>query len=196
MMLISKKRQEICRWKFIESNACKVTRNPQRIRPYEMYTVCFLIFIIPWKYKLLTFCAKSLSKPFKNHSQARRLSLNLRSSYLKRFKSSFAVSFFVRLSFAIFNNKCSQIQKTLFLIDSLFKVWWGLKHKTFQELTFRNLLFSRFARKKKHQFTPPPHAALVWEKFSNFVLQKLNILHINATWLKTISAKVRCKKSL
>ena len=51
-------------------------------------TVYFLIFIVSFNYKLLSFFSKSLNKPLKDYIQDRRLNLNLGLSYLKSFKSS------------------------------------------------------------------------------------------------------------
>ena len=63
---------------------------PQRMRPhrrlYGIDTVCFLIFMIPCSYELLSFFAKILNKPFKDYTQGRRLHINLGWSYLKRIK--------------------------------------------------------------------------------------------------------------
>ena len=66
--------------------------NPQRMRLqrqlYGFYTVIFLIVLVPWNCKLVSFFAKSLNKPVKDFIQGRRPKLTLKLPYLKYVKSS------------------------------------------------------------------------------------------------------------
>ena len=71
-------------------------------RLYGIYIVCFLIFMIPCNYKLLSFFVNSLNKSFKG----RRLNFNLEKSYLTSFKPSLkSHSLWVTLYIVIISTK-------------------------------------------------------------------------------------------
>ena len=71
----------------------------QRMRLQSwLYEICILSVSYNYdflKYKLLSFIAKSLNKPFKNHIRGRIFIFNLKSLYLKSF--SFILSWWTRI---------------------------------------------------------------------------------------------------
>ena len=75
-----------------EYRAQNIQGYPQRMRLhrrlYRMYTVCFLIFMIPCNCKLVYLLFKLLNMYVKDSIQGIRLNLTLESSYLKSFRSS------------------------------------------------------------------------------------------------------------